>query len=262
MMPPISPRPLCVLLSLLLLAACSAPPPPAPPPPAAAEAAGTGPEWPAEVAAYQAEYARVQAASAPVSLEPLFAAAEAAQGALMKIEGEQAWIERLDEPAYERLRAALPGLVLSRGVEIYAQPDPDALLALAERQGGEADRAFFRLHRAYWSADLVPRYVRLRADYATPCLEYGQGELVRLYQTWSDFQRVHPQAYPAFAGQIVADMEEAITLGTCTCNDVAGVLAEQQQWLTALPDSSVAERVRARMQQLQTDPDAQPVWCR
>ncbi|HKY93590.1 MAG TPA: hypothetical protein VJM11_21230 [Nevskiaceae bacterium] len=224
----------------------------------AAEAASP---TPAAVDAYVAEVARIEASRTPQSLEPLLAAAEKVQAEVMAIDQEQAWIEHLPEAEYEALKAKLRGLVLSRGFDVYAQPDPDFMLRLADARGRDADRDFFRVYRQHWGAELVPVFLSLTAR-PTPCVRFGEGVIPGIYDAWRGFVARHPDAYAGFAVQAINDLEEAVALGTCACGDTASVLAEEKGFLERFPDTRVAGQIRSRMQQLRDDPDERPVRCR
>ncbi|WP_162932376.1 hypothetical protein [Solimonas sp. K1W22B-7] len=221
------------------------------------------PVRPAALDAYLKALAGVEAATAPVSLEPLMAAALAAQDALMEIEGlgDQAWLERLDEPAYGQLRAELRGFTLSRGFDVYAQPDAAFLDRLAQVHGGVMDREFFRLYRAYWSPELLPAYLSL-GKRPTPCVRFGEGVVAKQYEGWRGFARKYPQAYAGFTRQTLTDLEEVVALGVCTCSDEASVSRELRGFVKRFPDSPVAGKVRSRLVELKENPTIRPVLCR
>jgi hypothetical protein len=216
---------------------------------------------PAEIDAYLAELRAVETARAPVSLQPLFQKMDAVQLAVMQIEGGQAWLESIDNDAYAALGRELRGFILSRGFDIYAQPDPLFLLALAERHGTPTDRAFFTLYLQYWSADYMPVFQR-QTRVPTPCIRYDERVLPEVYEAWRGYVRQHPQTFMGFAEQALADVEEIMTLGTCACGPQETVERELRAFLKRFPDTPVAGPVRARLKQLREDPDKLPVRCR
>lgn len=227
----------------------------------ATTSAATTVPTPAAVDDYLDELARVEQAKTPRSLEPLLARAEKVQTAVMAIDDEQAWIERLSDDEFARMKTRLRGLVIARGLDVYAQPDPDFMLKLAEAHGRDADRDFFRLYRAYWSPDFVPVFMSL-TDRPTPCVRFGEASVQSTYEAWRGYASHHPDAYVDFTKQVQADIEEAVALGTCACGDTASVLKEEEGFLKRFPDTRVAGDIRSRMQQLRDDPDARPVRCR
>jgi hypothetical protein len=238
------------MIGILLAAALVAPVPPA-----------AAPATPAAVDAYVAEVARIESATTPQSLEPLLAAAEQVQTAVMAIDREEAWIERLPEPDFQALKKRLRGLVVNRGLDVYAQPDPDFMLKLADAHGRDVDRDFFRVYRQHWSADLVPVFLSLTVR-PTPCVRFGEKIIPDLYDAWRGYVARHPDAYADFSVQAINDLEEAVALGTCACGDTASVLSEEKGFLDRFPDTRVAAQIRSRMQQLQERPDERPVRCR
>ena len=116
------------LSALLLLIACTAcSRTEAPAADAAPATAAAAPSMPKAAMDYAAALKRIEQSKTPVSLAGLLDQAEAAQGALMEIssgEAGKALLETYDEAGFAALRAEMRGLKLHRGMDIYAQPDP------------------------------------------------------------------------------------------------------------------------------------------
>ncbi len=218
-------------------------------------------KMPIEVSDYLATLARIEQASEPTSLEPLFRQAEAAQTVLMGVKEGKALLEEFSGAEFVALKAAARGLVISRGVEIYAQPEPRFFLALAKAHGLPQDIAFFERYAQSWGDDLVPTYLKLRPQ-PTPCVRFGEGKIAPLYRAWLDYAAQYPAAYTALVQQSLADLEETIVLGTCACDGVASVQQEQQDFLKLFPATPRASAIAARQAQLTSDPDVLPVNCR
>lgn len=218
---------------------------------------------PPAIEAYLAELSRVEQAPQPVSLEPLFAAAGEVQDALMDIQGQgdQAWMETLDDAQYAALKAELRGLQLSRGYDVYAQPDGAFLLGLAQGHGRPADQAFFLLYRDLWDETLLPRYLGAGRN-PTPCVRFGENVLPPLYAAWRDYAGRYPLAYTAFSAQMLQDLEEAVALGVCACGDEKSVVRELRGFVKRFPETPVAPQIRARLKELKETPDLRPVRCR
>lgn len=253
-------RLLPVALTLLCLGCGQKPPAPIAAPSAAA-APAPAPDLPTAVADYLAALATVEKSTAAVSLELLFNKAEAAQTALMEVTGEQAVLERYSDAQFVALQAQVRGLKISRGLDIYAQPEPAFFLTLAQRHGQPADVAFFTQYAATWGPDSVPRYLKLRPQ-PTPCVRFGEGQIAPLYAAWKQYAAQHPDAYARLVQQNIRDLEEAVALGTCACNGLESVRSEQADFLKQFPDTPQAAAIRARREQLVKDPDVLPVNCR
>lgn len=219
---------------------------------------------PPPVPVYLAALAEVETSAEPVSMEALLAAAEAVQDALMYIEpdGERAWMETLELADFATLREQLRGIRLARGFDVYAQPDPNFLSELAQRQGLPADRAFFRVYRRSWKPDGVPDYLRLVPGKVTPCVRFGEGVVGDLYAEWRDFQAQFPQAYRDTVTQWVRDLEEVVELGTCACGGQQAVEEELSSFVNRFPGSPARAGILARLQELEDDPERRPVNCR
>lgn len=226
---------------------------------AAAPALAAG--WPQPMSRYVETLRLVEDAPEPVSLEPLFALAEQVQDAAMLIDGDLAWLETLSDSDFAALSQALRGLRLSRGYDVYAQPDPDFLEQLAVAHGHAVDRIFFVLYRRSWGDDLVPSYLRLTSKIA-PCVRFSEGVIADLYWEWLNFRRKYPLAYTVYADQSIKDLEEVVVLGTCACGGQDSVEFELTAFLTRFPQSPARPGILNRLQQLEDEPDMRPVQCR
>lgn len=217
---------------------------------------------PAAAQAYLETLRQVESAKPPVSLEPLLAAAREAETALMTIEdGDRAWIETLSDADFTALQQQLRGLRLSRGVDVYAMPDDAFLLQLAQARGRPEDQAFFKIYDRLWGPELVPSYLQLGSR-PTPCVRFGEDVLPGLYEDWRGYARQYPTAYREYTQQTVADLEEAVALGVCTCSDDQAVVRELSSFIQRFPDTPVKGKVKDRLQELKTHPDRRPVYCR
>lgn len=215
----------------------------------------------ATLQSYLAQLALVEKARVPTRLEPLFDAAGALQDALMEIHGELAQVERLSDAQFAALRTRARGLELSRGQDVYAQPDPAFLLDLAQRHGQASDQAFFAAYRSYWNEERLPAYLAF-GDRPRPCVQFGDDLVLETYARWREFATRHPAAYVAFARQAIADAEETLEMGTCACGAAADVTREQRRFLERFRDARAPDRIRARLQQIEAAPDDLPVHCR
>lgn len=217
---------------------------------------------PEAVNAYVAELDRVEKSTTPVSMEPLFAAADEAGTALMKIVADAVvMMDSFSEAEYAALQTKLRGIQLNRGEEVYAQIDGRVLLPIAEARGRPADIAFFKIYRELWGENLYPIYLKpLRQP--TPCVRFGEGIIPELYENWLGFASKYPNAYTELVHQTLQDLEETEVEGVCACGDINSVLSEQKSFLRRYPNTPRAAQIRARMHQLKTDPDKRPLHCR
>lgn len=217
----------------------------------------------AVVIEYGRAYAEVLAATSPVSLEPLLAAAEAVQDALMTLgEDDLALIERLDDAQFEALQGQLPGLRLHRGLDVHVEIDAAAFRALADRHGRPEDQAFWRLYEQSHNEQRLPVYLRFGTR-VTPCIRFGEPVLFEQFEAWRDFAAEHPDAYQAFVNRWIGDIEDVFAQATCTCTEEqAPVEASLEAFIARYPEHAVTPAVRTRLAQLRNDPYARPVWCR
>lgn len=219
--------------------------------------------YPAAIDAYLNTLSAVEQAKSPLSMEPLFAAAIAAQNQLMEIQGDgdRAWQETLSEDQYAQLRKDLRGLTLSRGHDVYAQLDGAFLSRLAQAHGRDEDRAFFALYEALWTAEMLPQYLSLGTGQA-PCVRFGDGIVVALYRDWWAYWAAHPQHYAEFTAQTLRDLEEVVELGTCACGDVESVRKELREFSGAFPYSPATPAAQQRLAELGREDVDHYVQCR
>ncbi|HWU67668.1 MAG TPA: hypothetical protein VN046_02235 [Stenotrophobium sp.] len=219
---------------------------------------------PVAVADYLQTLAQVEQARQPVSLQPLFERALAVQDALMEIRpgSDRAYLETLPDADYRALRGRLRGLALSREGAVYAQPDPGALLQLADAHGLPQDRQFFELYRQYWSKDLFPSYMTPRADNINGCVNYGDGTLTELYESWRSYAMRYPQDYSKTVQQNIKDIEDTVALGTCACGNAASVAREESRFIKRFPDSPATHAARSRLHEIRTHTLKLPIACR
>lgn len=227
-----------------------------------AQASSAHAPWPGAVADYLTTLQRVEQASAPVSLESLFAAVEPVRDAVMQMQGgDRAWMEQLSDADYAALQSTLRGIKLSRGMDIYAQPDAGFFDVLARAHGRSADKKFFTLYRGFWDAHDFPRYLAPSRG-TTLCVRFGEGIIPRLYAQWTAFAKKYPAAYVDFTQQTLRDLEEAVGLGVCACGGQQSVARELKGFIQRFPKTAVTDQVHARLQELKEAPDRHPVKCR
>lgn len=218
---------------------------------------------PEAVTAYINALGHVENSTTPVSMEPLFAAADAAGTALIHIESDDAkvYMDSFSDAEFSELQGKMRGIELSRGEEVYAQADGRVLEPLAIAHGRPADIAFFHLYRELWGENLFPIYLKpLRQP--TPCVRLGEGIIPELYENWLAYARQYPDAYAATVQQTIQDLEETEVEGVCACGNAEDVLKEQAGFLKRFPKTPRAQQIRARMHELKTDPDKRPLHCR
>ncbi len=194
-----------------------------------------------------------------MSLEPVYNAALAVQNDLMTISKDLAWIEYLSDADFANLRSRLKGFVLSRGLDIFADPDPKFFRALAEKRGEPADLAFFTLMEKSIAPDYLPVYVKPQGRGV--CVRYGENLIAPYYAGWLEYQRQSPGHYKDKVTQSLADVEDAVGLGTCACGEIASVQQELNGFVNRFPTAAVNGRIRDRIEQLDKDPGKLPVRC-
>lgn len=233
------------VLSLMTSAAVSANPPTLNAPPS--------------VAAYLDQVAAVDTAGPRVSLEPVYNAALAAQDDLMTLRDDAAWIEGLSDADFAVLQSRLRGFALSRGLEIYADPDPAFFRALADTHGQPADQAFFAQLEQSTAPDYLPVYLRPKG--LSVCVRYGDGLIAPYYAGWLDYQRQSPERYKSKVNEFLANLEGIVGLGTCACGALESVQQELHAFTKRFPSARVNGKIRDRLAQLEVDPWSVPVRC-
>lgn len=218
---------------------------------------------PEPVTAYIKELDRVEHATTSVSMEPLFAAADAAGSTLIHVVSDDAkvYMDTFSDTEFAALQTQLRGIQLSRSEEVYAQLDARVMEPIAIAHGRPADIAFFKLYRTLWGEDLFPIYLKALPQ-PTPCVRLGENIIPDLYANWIAYAHQYPNAYTATVQQTIEDLEETQVEGVCACGNIDSVLSEQNAFLKRFPKTPRAAQIRARMRELKTDPDKRPLHCR
>lgn len=184
------------------------------------------------------------------NVEAVFGAGVAATRRLLRAKpGEDSLLERLDALRFAELEALLPGFRLTRDELLEAGPVPSFFLALAEAHGDVGDAAFFRLlgdtiHPGGW-----PRYVEPLTDHGG-CRRLGSPLFAELLAGWRDYARRFPGRYAEHARRQLAHLE-ADLLHPAACEERAAVLRAYRRLLLTQPDAGIAERVRARIAEIE-----------
>ncbi len=214
---------------------------------------------PPSVTAYLDQVAATEKPGPRMSLEPVYNAALAAQNDLMTINKDQAWIEGLSDDDFAALRSRLKGFVLSRGLDIFADPDPKFFRVLAEKRGEPADLAFFTLMEKSIASDYLPIYVKPQGRGV--CVRYGEDLIAPYYAGWLEYQRQSPGRYKDKVTESLANVEDAVGLGTCACGEIDSVQQELKGFVSRFPTAAVNGKIRDRIEQLDKDPWKLPVRC-
>lgn len=217
------------------------------------------PNPPPSVTAYLDQVAAIEKPGPRMSLERLYNAALAAQNDLMTINKDLAWIESLSDADFAALRSRLKGFALSRGLDIFADPDPKFFRALAETRGEPADLAFFTLMEQSIAPDYLPVYVKPQGRGV--CVRYGEDLIAPYYAGWLEYQRQSPGRYKDKVTELLANVEDAVGLGTCACGEIDSVQQELKGFVNRFPTAPVNSKIRSRIEQLDKDPWKLPVRC-
>lgn len=140
----------------------------------------------------------------------------------------------------------LPGFLVNGDDVRDLRPDPRFFLALAKRRGTAVDQEFFSLLARTYARDGVTRLYHA----PTGCDAFDHPELEPLYRSWTRLWATSPRAYTEAVDREVAALEDVFTRSTCACGDAASVEAGLERFLKSFPRSSVAPRVRARLEQV------------
>lgn len=214
---------------------------------------------PDSVGAYLDKLGALEKQTGSTSLEPVYALALKVQDELMAITNDYARIEGLSDAEFTQLQQRLSGFRLSRGVDVFAEPDPAYFLELARKQGERADVAYFSLLQRSRGADLLPDY--LTAHGRGVCVRYGEGRIAPYYAGWVSYRGAFDTHYAAQTAQEIADVEDAVGLGTCACSEQESVVEELTGFARAFSTSPATARIGDRLRQLKEDPYRLPVRC-
>jgi hypothetical protein len=182
------------------------------------------------------------------SMEPLYTAAMIAADALTMGNGDKqpSYVELANDQTLVAIRKKLQGLEVWIGSDTYgAGPDLDFFLALAEKKGTDADKAFFSLLKSQ-SDGSDPVYFYRTWDFGG-CTKYGSLLLTDGYSKWSKFRKQFPQSYIEVSSETMRDIEDQFTRGTSSCGDKDDVMREFLAFFKQVDDPDLETALLKRM---------------
>lgn len=93
------------------------------------------------------------------------------------------------------------------------------------------------------------------------CVRYGDGRIAPYYAGWVAYRGAFDPHYAAQTSQEIADVEDAVGLGTCACGEQDSVVEELTGFARAFETSPATARIGDRLRQLKEDPYRLPVRC-
>jgi len=157
-------------------------------------------------------------------------------------------LESLHSEEFDQL-SGVPGLLVSRTEVVFAEPEPNYFMGLAEGQDRFVDRAFFLAYSRTYPRPAWPVYREQQTDYSG-CTLFGGGELTDTYAIWHDFCRKYPRSYRSFVRGILREIEDEVVKSVCACGDMASVVKELSAFAKRFPDSIAAAAVAKRAQEV------------
>ena len=197
---------------------------------------------------YRTAMRAVESRATPGGLEAAFYLLSPVREALIRPRDSR-WtlVESLTADDYQRLRSELPGVIVTRDKIVFAGPDPDYFVKLAETVGDPADRAFFAAFKATYPSAVWPAYLEQRIG-SVGCTRFGSGTLVGTHRMWTEFQAKFPDRYVSPARREVESVDNALVQSTCACGDASSVVQELEAFVQAYPASSIRVRLLERAQ--------------
>jgi hypothetical protein len=204
---------------------------------------------PEAVSAYSRELTAIRLGK-NINVEDLLKSGRKAAHALVtpKNPGTQTLLEELSEEEFRAVAEKMEGFWLNRQETIYVEPDPSFFLTLAQESGDQPSIAFFKAFGRTFEHGW-PVYHQQQTDYSG-CIRFGSMSLVDAYRTWSSYRQNHPNRYSEEVQNIIKDLEENLTEGTCSCGRAPGAVQEFEAFVRAFPNSLSSKRLRVRINQI------------
>ncbi|MEP7028100.1 MAG: hypothetical protein ABI960_05855 [Candidatus Eisenbacteria bacterium] len=169
----------------------------------------------------------------------------------VRADGGESPIALMDDSTFAGTARLMTGFDLIRGEVEGALPDPDFFLALARAHGGAADVEAFRAVQATMGSGYLPVWIQQQTDHSG-CTRFGTGSLVDTYAIWRTFSSKYPGRYAERAREELSSLEVALLEDGCACGDRASVVRELRLFLRRFPKGRRAERIRARLRQVES----------
>lgn len=98
------------------------------------------------------------------------------------------------------------GMQLSRKGVIFAHPDPDFFLKMAQEHGGRADVNFFETFQKSFPSGPMPSWVKLTAN-GGACVDAQGNEYPSRLRDWQIYQARFPGNYSSYVTMLLRGME-------------------------------------------------------
>jgi hypothetical protein len=185
-----------------------------------------------------------------MNVEQLLAMGRKARDALLKpiTRGGRNALVELSEESFQAVAHKMEGFWVNRQEVLYVEPDANFFLKLARLSGDQASIAFFeafgKTFEHGWKI-----YLEQQTDYSG-CIRFGSMSLVNSYATWNSYRLKYPKRYPGEVRNILEDLAEYLTTGTCACSGKDEAIREFQGFIRTFPRSILVKRLQDRLDQI------------
>lgn len=160
------------------------------------------------------------------------------------IPGKADILESLSEEEYQTVVLKMKGFSVNRQETVFVEPNPSFFISLAKRSGDKASVDFFEIYKKTEFA-----YFRQQTDY-NGCYLFGTLSMVDSYSQWIKYRNKYPTRYQKEVTNLIRNIEDDITSGTCACDDKKSALREFEAFIAAFPHEKIAARIRERIEQI------------
>ena len=193
---------------------------------------------------YDRELSRIEAHGKTASLENLLQQGNEIAAELKPV------LEQLSAEDYASVEKKMRGYVVNREEVILDEPDTRFFAKLAGKIGTAQDQRYFNFMLKVMPEGYWPIYLMRQTDVGG-CIDFGNGSLSTLYKEGTGILPKLTGYYRKQFERTIEDIADQLTAGTCACGKIASVKKELRTFLELNPKSSLADRVRARMEALQ-----------
>lgn len=203
----------------------------------AAQTISTVPEG---VERYASSMNVVMSSSGPVSLEKAF------EEGLSEAEALERYMEKFDEPTFQKVKRMMVGFYVNRREAIFARPDANFFLKLAHEKGTKEDQAFFEVLKKTYPKDRWLVYMISTTNYGG-CYVFDGKTLSGTYGLWVSLQKTYPSLYQGAVRKELELIQSALE-SNCACGGKDEYRKELQGFLKTYPTSPFTSGVASRLE--------------
>lgn len=160
-------------------------------------------------------------------------------------------VGELSEKDFKSFEKHMRGFLVNRDEIIFVKPDNKFFMNLSKKRGLPADVAFFELRNQLRPGGVWSAYTLPQTDYSG-CTRFGTGKLTEFYGRLNSFKEKFQSAYVQIIDEELGYVVEALTVGTCACEDSLSATKEFELFMKTYPGAPITPKIQDRLSGTET----------